>query len=115
MCIQKNCSCNIFLSIYSDLATTQEETEGYVNGETNKMLCEKKSEIHKDGHFSDGKLSCDKGVNNRRHKKRIHLVTKPSDVWLHRDGRVHEISFLDTQNGNDRTVTDGRTFNLQFL
>jgi hypothetical protein len=78
-----------------------------VNGETNKMLCEKKSEIHKNGHFSDGKLSCDKGVNNRRHKKRIHLVTKPSDVWLHRDGRVHEISFLDTQNGNDRTVTDG--------
>ena len=79
------------------------------------MLCEKKSEIHKNGHFIDGKLSCDKGVNNRRHKKRIHLVTKPSDVWLHRDGRVHEISFLDTQNGNDRTVTDGRTFNLQFL
>ena len=86
-----------------------------MNGETNKMLCEKKSEINKNGHFIDGKLSCDKGVNNRRHKKRIHLVTKPSDVWLHRDGRVHEISFLDTQNGNDRTVTDGRTFNLQFL
>ena len=86
-----------------------------MNGETNKMLCEKKSEIHKNGHFIDGKLSCDKGVNNRRHKKRIHLVTKPSDVWLHRDGRVHEISFLDTQNGNDRTVADGRTFNFQFL
>ena len=49
----------------------------------------------------------DKTVN-RRHKKRIHLVTKPSDVWLHRDGRVHEISFLDPQDSTEK-VSDGKT------
>ena len=48
----------------------------------------------------------DKNVN-RRHKKRIHLVTKPSDVWLHRDGRVHEISFLDPQDSTEK-IYDGK-------
>ena len=52
-------------------------------------------------------IVCDKVVD-RRHKKRIHLVTKPSDVWLHRDGRVHEISFLGAQKSSDR-VSDGKT------
>ena len=84
-----------------------DQSEGYVKTGTIKALSETKSELHKNDHLRDG-LICDKGVN-RRHKKRIHLVTKPSDVWLHRDGRVHEISFLDPQKDN-RIFSDGKPF-----
>ena len=73
---------------------------------TNKVLRENKSEVHKKQSLING-IICDKSVD-RRHKKRIHLVTKPSDVFLHRDGRVHEISFLGAQKSSDG-VSDGKT------
>ena len=71
-----------------------------VKGIQNKVLNESEKLKNIDGAISDKSA-------NRRHKKRIHLVTKPSDVWLHRDGRVHEISFLDPQDSTEK-VSDGK-------
>jgi len=83
-----------------------EESETYVKSATTKVLRENKSEAHTKGNLINGIIG-DKSVD-RRHKKRIHLVTKPSDVFLHRDGRVHEISFLGAQKSSD-SVSDGKT------
>ena len=83
-----------------------DESETYVKSATSKVLRENKSEVHKKENLINGTV-CDKVVD-RRHKKRIHLVTKPSDVYLHRDGRVHEISFLGAQKSSD-SASDGKT------
>ena len=89
---------NLFSSFnYSDVISVQQGEE--VKSVQNKVLNE--SEPLKNNIISDKTV-------NRRHKKRIHLVTKPSDVWLHRDGRVHEISFLDPQDSTEK-VSDGKT------
>ena len=89
---------NLFSSFnYSDVISVQQGEE--VKSVQNKVLNE--SEPLKNNIISDKTV-------NRRHKKRIHLVTKPSDVWLHRDGRVHEISFLDPQDSTEK-LSDGKT------
>ena len=88
---------NLFPFYYSEVISGKQGED--VKCVQNKVLNE--SEPLKSNVISDKTV-------NRRHKKRIHLVTKPSDVWLHRDGRVHEISFLDPQDSTEK-VSDGKT------
>lgn len=97
-------------SLYSDMKVGKhaEESESYVKSGTTKVLSEKKSEPHTSRHLVES-TNCDKGVNRRQ--KRIHLVTKPSDVWLHREGRVHEATFLDPQMSSDK-ICNGKTYKI---
>ena len=88
-------------SFYSNIVVGKqdEESTSHVKSVTTKVLSENNSEPHTNNYLVDGR-NCDKGVNRRQ--KRIHLVTKPSDVWLHREGRVHETTFLDPQRSSER-------------
>ena len=91
-----------FFSIFSSEIIGEKEGED-AKSIQNKVLKESEKLKNIDGVISD------KSVNRRHKKRRIHLVTKPSDVWLHRDGRVHEISFLDPQDSTEK-LSDGKTY-----
>ena len=69
-------------------------------GETTKVMIERKCDSGSSSHLL-ATTNCDKALSRRQ--KRIHLVTKPSDVWIHRDGRIHEATFFDPQKSSDRT------------
>ena len=55
-----------------------------------------------------GESSSNEDFVNRK-QKRIHLVTKPADVWIHREGRVHEATFFHSNKIENAMEGNGKT------
>ena len=86
-------------------AKQSNDTEGCVKSGNAKVTSEKRSETSTNFDVVSGK----KGDNNfNRRRKRIHLVTKPADVWIHREGRIHEATFFDSNNSASDRTSNGK-------
>ena len=70
-----------------------------------KVISEKRNEPNANSDVVSGNKS-DNVLNRRR--KRIHLVTKPTDVWIHRDGRIHEATFFDPNSSASDRICNGK-------
>ena len=94
-------------SHFSDVITAKQgnDTEGCVKGGNAKVTSEKRSETSTNFDAVSGQKS-DNVLNRRR--KRIHLVTKPADVWIHREGRIHEATFFDSNNSASDRTSNGK-------
>ena len=70
------------------------------------MTSEKRNETSTNFNKVSGGKKGDNNFNRRR--KRIHLVTKPADVWIHREGRIHEDTFFDLNNSASEKTSSGK-------